>query len=200
MHFPSGVPTAIIRLWFENQPKRVAEAGIYTGDFVMDNFFWLNQLQPAYAAWAGQTGGSAVEMHIYGPPELLAQPDAVLLARVITDTYRAHPELRGYLLHSVLRRNPASHTLFSIGQPGNHLAVETPWPDVFACGDWVYHPAPVLYLERATTTGLAAANALLVSLGQEPWPILPHPQPEWLAGKLAAGLQTVRQSLSKRKK
>ncbi|MFQ5614501.1 MAG: FAD-dependent oxidoreductase [Anaerolineae bacterium] len=195
LRFPKGVPTAIIRLWFEAQPKPVAEAGIFTGDFVMDNFFWLHRLQPAYMDWGRETGGGAIEMHVYGPPDFLEQPDAALLAQVITDTYRAFPELRGRLLHSTLLRNQATHTLFAVGDPGQHLAVKTPWPGLFACGDWVYHPTPALYLERATITGIAAANALLSSLDMEPWPILSHPEPEWLAGKLERGLWRVRQAM-----
>lgn len=200
--FPVGVPTAIIRLWFKVEPKPIAEAGIFSGDFVMDNFFWLHRLQSAYMEWSRATGGSALEMHIYGPPELLAQPDASLLARVLIDTYRAFPELRGNLLHLVLLRNEASHTLFGVGEPGEHLGIETPWPGLFACGDWVYHPAPALYLERATTTGIAAANAVLhsLSLNLEPWPILAHPEPEWLAGKMEKGLRGLRLELLRRKK
>jgi isorenieratene synthase len=200
LRFPTGVPTAIIRLWFKVKPKAIAESGIFTGDFVMDNFFWLERLQTAYAEWSSATGGSAVEMHIYGPPNLLAQPDASLLARVLIDTYRAFPELRGQLLHRVLLRNEATHTLFSVGQPGEHLGIETPWPGLFACGDWVYHPAPALYLERAATTGIAAANALLASLDMEPWPILSHPEPEWLAGKMEKALRWLRLALLRRKK
>jgi isorenieratene synthase len=178
----------------------MAEAGIFSGDFVMDNFFWLDRLQTAYQEWSRATGGSAIEMHIYGPPNLLAQPDASLLARVLIDTYRAFRELRGKLLHSVVLRNEASHTLFSVGEPGEHLGIETPWPGLFACGDWVYHPAPALYLERAATTGIAAANAMLTNVGLEPWPILPHPEPEWLAGKMEQGLRGLREAMLKRKK
>jgi isorenieratene synthase len=195
LEFSTGVPTAIVRLWFEAKPKRMAEAGILTGDFAMDNFFWLNRLQPAYMEWSRQTGGSALEMHVYGPPEFLRQPDALLLARVILDTYRAFPELRGYLIHKKLLRNEAAHTLFAVAEPEEHLGITTPWPGIFACGDWVYHPAPALYLERATITGIAAANALLVNLNKEPWPILPHPPPEWLAGKMEKGLRHARHTL-----
>jgi isorenieratene synthase len=199
LRFPTGVPTVIVRLWYEIKPAGVAEAGIFTGDFVMDNFFWLNRLQPAYMEWSRVTGGSAVEMHIYGPPELLRQPDASLLARVIVDTHRAFPNLRGYLLRSIIRRNEATHTLFSVGEPEEHLGIETPWPGLYACGDWVAHPAPALYLERAATTGIAAANAVLASLGLEPWPILSHPQPEWLAGKVEKGARWLRQVMLKQK-
>jgi isorenieratene synthase len=193
LRFPLGVATAIIRLWFARQPKAISEAGMFSGDFVIDNFFWLDRLQPAYQEWRRATGGSAIEMHIYGPPELLAKPDAFLLARVITDCYRAFPELRAHLLHQVLLRNDATHTLFSVGEADEHLAIQTPWPNLFACGDWVYHPAPALYLERATVTGIAAANALLTELALSPWPLLPHPAPEWLAGKLSSFWWRVRQ-------
>jgi carotenoid phi-ring synthase / carotenoid chi-ring synthase len=200
LRFPAGVPTAIIRLWFKVKPKPIAEAGIFSGDFVMDNFFWLDQLQIAYQEWSRATGGSAIEMHLYGQPKLLAQPDASLLARVLIDTYRAFRELRGTLLHWVVLRNEASHTLFSVGEPGEHLGIETPWPGLFACGDWVYHPAPALYLERATITGIAAANAVLDSLGLEAWPLLPHPQPEWLAGKMEKELRRLRQEMLRQKR
>lgn len=200
LQFPLGVPTAIIRLWFSKKPKPTAEAGIFSGDFVMDNFFWLNRLQPAYMDWSRHTDGSAVEMHVYGPPEFLAQPDASLLARVIVDVYRAFPELRGAMIHSELLRNDATHTLFAVFRPGEHLAIETPWPGLFACGDWVYHPAPALYLERATTTGIAAANALLAARNLPPHPILAHPQPEWLAGKMETGLRRLRHRMLRRKR
>lgn len=193
LRFPQGTPSAVIRLWFKTQPRPMAEAGIYSGDFVMDNFFWLHRLQPEYSAWSQATGGSALEMHIYSTPELLAQPDAALLARVITDTYRAFPELTGQLRHAILLRNEATHTLFCVGEPATHLGIATPWPNLFTCGDWVYHPAPALYLERATLTGLAAANAVLVRCGQAPWPLAPYPPPEWLAGKIAALLRRGRQ-------
>jgi isorenieratene synthase len=200
LRFPTGVPTAIARLWFARRPRPIAESGIYSGDFVMDNFFWLDQLQTAYQEWSEATGGSAIEMHIYGPPETLNQPDAALLALVITDTYRAFPELRGQLLNAVLSRNPATHTLFRVGEPDEHLGIQTPWPDLFACGDWVYHPAPALYLERAAVTGIAAANGALAKRGLEPWPLIPYPQPEWLAGLLSRLLRRVRQGLLRRKR
>ncbi|HEU4322183.1 MAG TPA: FAD-dependent oxidoreductase [Roseiflexaceae bacterium] len=200
MRFPQGVPTAIIRLWFNRAPRPVADSGICTGDFLMDNFFWLHRLQPAYRDWHAATGGSAVETHIYGPEEALAQPDATLLAQVVLDSYRAFPELRGHLRHAVIQRNPATHTLFTPGDPAELLAVRTPWPGLVACGDWVAHHNPAMYLERATTTAMVAANLLLEEQGLEPWPVQEHPAPEWLAGWLSSSLTRFRHAMIRRRR
>lgn len=199
-HFPKGVPTAIIRIWYGRQPIGVSESGMFSGDFVMDNFFWLDRIQQTYWQWREATGGSAVEMHIYGPPELLALPDVQLLAKVVQDANRAFPELREHRLHLTLTRNAATHTLFSVGQTGRHLGIVTPWPGLWACGDWVYHPTPALYLERAVTTAVTAVNAILQANHLPPFPVLPHPEPEWLAGKIARGWWHVRQAFLRRKK
>ncbi len=196
--FPVGVPTAIFRIWYTQKPASHAPTGIVTGSVIVDNFFWLDAFQPEYAEWASATGGSALEMHIYGPPEVLDQPDAALLARAVADAGRIFPDA-GQVLHAKLIRNPAAHTLFSVGKPGTHLGINTPWHGLFACGDWVAHPAPAMYLERATTTGIAAANAALEARGLLPWPILPHPEPEPLARAIGGWLMRVRQRARKRR-
>jgi carotenoid phi-ring synthase / carotenoid chi-ring synthase len=196
--FPQGVPTAIIRIWFERKPRTLAPSGIFSGDFVVDNFFWLETFQPAYAAWARATGGGAVETHIYGPPEVLARPDAALLAQALTDVTRAFPDA-GRVLHSDIQRNPATHTLFGVAEPGRHLGVTTPWPGITACGDWVAHPTPALYLERAATTGISAANAILEQQGLEAWPLLAPPPGEPLALRIGAWLSGVRRLARRRR-
>jgi isorenieratene synthase len=195
--FPQGVPTAIFRIWYERKPKTPAITGILSGDFIVDNFFWMDAFQPEYAAWSAATGGGAVEMHIYGPPELLEQPDAVLLARAVQDAGRAFPD-GGKILHAQILRNTAVHTLFNVGEVDAHLGVETPWPGLVLCGDWVAHPIPALYLERAATTGIAAANAVLKIHGIEPWAIIPHPQPEPLAKLIGSSIQRLRRFIRRR--
>lgn len=199
LRFPRGTPNSIYRLWFGVQPRPIAEAGIFSGDVLMDNFFWLHRFQPVYNQWSKITGGSALEMHTYTSPELRTLPDDVLLARVLADTYRAFPELEGHLLHAVVQRNAATHTLFRVGEPDEHLGIQTPWPHLYACGDWVSHPTPALYLERATVTGIAAANAVLEARGHDPWPLLPHPAPEWLARWMAGVLSRERQRVLQRR-
>jgi isorenieratene synthase len=180
--FPRGMPTAIVRLWFDRPPAHGAEAGIYSGDFILDNFFWLDRIQEPFVRWRRATGGSAIEAHIYGPPELLEEPDASLLARAIIEVQATFPELRGHRIFQHIQRNAATHTLLGLAPAEQHPGIELPWAGLFCCGDWVRHPNPSLFLERAVTTGIAAANAVLQARGLAPWPILPHPRPEPFAG------------------
>ncbi len=179
LRLPIGTPTAIVRLWFDKKPqKSLAEAGVFTGDFILDNFFWLDRIYNDYITWGRATGGSAIESHIYGPPGLLAQPDAALLAQAIVDIGQAWPALKRHIIHTTLTRNDATHTLLDVGRPWEHLAVTTPWPNLFCCGDWVRDPNPALFLERACITGIKAANAVLAARSMAPWPILEPPEPE----------------------
>ena len=191
MEFPRGMETAVLRFWFDVKPRETSEAGIFTGDFVLDNFFWLDRIMDPYLSWGKASGGSAIEVHIYGPPALLAEPDVVLLARAQNAILTAFPELRGHKIQQVLQRNAATHTLFGIGAADRHPGTEMPWPGLFCCGDWVRHANPALFLERATVTAIAAANAVLRQRGLPEWPLIAHPRPEpfvgWIEGLMRKG-------------
>jgi hypothetical protein len=200
LRLPSGWPSAVVRLWFARQPqRRSAEAGILSGDFILDNFFWLHRIYDDYIRWARATGGSAIEAHIYGPPALLEKPDAALLAQAITDVTRVWPELKGYVVRSVITRNDATHTLLHAGRPEEHLGIETPWEGLFCCGDWVRDVIPAMFMERACVTGIKAANAVLHARGLEPWPLLSHMRPEPLAWAVEMEMRQVRDAIRARR-
>lgn len=199
LELPRGMETAIARLWYDCAPQHSAEAGIFSGDFTVDNFFWLDQIQEPYIRWRKATGGSAIEAHIYGPPKTLAEPDAALLSRAISDVQAAFPELRGHRIYGMLQRNPGTHTLFGVGPAEDHLAIQTPWPGLFCCGDWVRDPNPALFLERACVTGILAANKILEHNGRSPWPLLDHPRPEPFVGWIEKLMVGGRQARKKRK-
>jgi uncharacterized protein with NAD-binding domain and iron-sulfur cluster len=112
---------------------------------------------------------------------VLQQTDAVLVTNVLTDFYRAFPELKGHLIKPLLQRNAATHTLPALGARGTHLGIETPWENFFCAGDWVRHPNPSFFLERACATGIEAANRVLSATGKELFEIQNYPPPEPLA-------------------
>jgi isorenieratene synthase len=115
-----------------------------------------------------------LEMHIYGPPETLAQPDALLLAQAITDAQQAWPELRGHRIEQHLQRNAETHTLPAVGTKEKHLGTVTPWKNLFCAGDWVRHSAPSFFLERACLTGIEAANAILDARGLQKFALVDY--------------------------
>ena len=200
LYWPRGMATAVVRIWFDRAPKRGAEAGIFSGDLILDNFFWLHRIQDAYIRWHRATGGSVVEGHIYGPPSVLQDPDALLMARASVDVLSAFPELRGYQIHQVLRRNDPTHTLFGLGPADRHLGIESPWPGLFCCGDWVRHPSPAFFMERACVTGIKAANAVLRARELAPWVLLEPLPPEPLAGWIEGLMRRGRRALRKRRR
>lgn len=174
LFFPRALSNAIVRLWFDAKPRKMPEAGIFTGEFTLHNFFWLDRMYNPYRRWSRETGGSALEAHIYGPPETLAEPDAALLAKSITEVQQTFPELRGHLIKQHLQRNAEVHTLPQVGAKEKHLGIVTPWENLFCAGDWVRHPMPSFFLERACATGIEAANAVLEKRGLEKWKLIEY--------------------------
>src|SRR5512133_814997 len=131
LFFPRALSNAVIRLWFDAKPRPTAEAGIFTGDFTVHNYFWLDRISNPFRRWSRETKGSALEVHVYGPPETLALPEAVLLAQAIKDVQQAWPELRDHRIGQHLQRNPETHTLPTVGPREKHLGIETPWESLF---------------------------------------------------------------------
>jgi isorenieratene synthase len=197
LFFPRALSTAVIRLWFDCKPRKTAEAGIFTGDFTVHNYFWLDRISNQFRRWARETNGSALEVHVYGPPETLAQPDAILLAQAIKDVRQAWPELRDHRIRQHLQRNPETHTLPAVGTKEKHLGIETPWGNLFCAGDWVRHPAPAFFLERACLTGIEAANAVLARRGSQKWTLVEYlpaePFVAWIEKLMKAGRKKRRQ-------
>ncbi len=188
LKWPGALETVVVRAWFDLAPPPKAEAGLVSGNFTIDNFFWLQRFQDDAQRWHKATGGSVAEMHIYGPPETVALANEVLQLRAVKDLQRVFPTLRGHLLHTTVQRNAATHTLFGVGPAATHLGTVTPWPGLFCCGDWVRHPTSALFLERACVTGIAAANAVLTALEQPTFEFTPMRPPELLARLIQAFL------------
>ena len=199
LFFPRSTANAVIRLWFSAKPKRGAEAGMFSGDFSGHNFFWLDRIYNQYIRWARENGGSAIEIHIYGPPETLARPDAVLLAQVLQEVTSVWPELRGARLRQHLQRNDTTHTLPAIGPADRHIGTLTPWPGLFCAGDWVRHPSPSFFIERAVVTGIAAANEVLKTRSLDEWVLLAPLPPEPLAAGIEKLMRRGRQRIREKK-
>lgn len=196
MIFPGAVRNATIRLWFVREPRPGTPGGMFTGDFLPDNFFWLHRLYDDFAAWATATGGSAIEVHLYAGKNVLEQPDHLLVIQTLDEVQRAFPELRGHFIHHTIRRNSLNHTRFRV-PTHDSLWLETPWPQISACGDWIGYDTPTFWMERSVTTAVAAANRVLAAHGLEPFPLLAPPPTEAFARGLGAAIVAFRATIGR---
>ena len=190
MTFPGAARNVVIRLWFDAQPRAGTDGGMFTGDFLPDNFFWLHRLYEEFAEWR-DVGSSAIELHFYGNDSLLDLPERNLIIQAVDEVQRAFPALRGHFVHAAVRRNSKVHTLFRV-PTADSLHVTTPWPNLHAAGDWVGYDTPSLWMERATTTGIAAANAALEKHRIEPYPVLQPRSPGMMIHILALLIRGLR--------
>jgi isorenieratene synthase len=196
LRFPGTVRNATVRLWFSQSPPDGVQGGMFTGDFLPDNFLWLHRLYDEFREWHEVTGGSAVELHLYAGDAVLEQPDNVLIIRCVDEVQRAFPEIRGSFVQGVIRRNSRVHTQFRVPTMDT-LQLKTPWEGIYACGDWIAYPTPALWMERACTTAIAAANEVLLAHGLEPYPILQPASPESLARGLAWVVRLFRKTIGR---
>lgn len=187
--WPRTMPPAILRLWFSKSLVTDYEAGIFTGEFMLDNFFWLHKIYKEYREWHAATGGAVLEAHIYGPAEELLKSDETLLATGIHDINMAFPELAGARVHQTLTRLENSHTVFEVNQSQPQVKNRFASTGLYLAGDWVQHPHPSLYMERSVVTGIAAANCVLEEANLDPWEILSPIPPERSARALESLLQ-----------
>lgn len=169
-------PFAVWRLWLDRpcDPGRAPFVGT-TGLGMIDNISIYDRFEDESRAWAERHGGSVVELHAYAVPGSASEPE--IRADLLRSLHALYPETRGArALDEVflLRRDcPA----FPPGSHAHRLTVETPTPGLLLAGDFAATPFPTALMERAASTGLLAANALLRAWGaaEEPlWSVLPR--------------------------
>lgn len=192
---PPGLENAAVRMWFSKAPRPGAPGGMFTGDFTIDNFFWLHRMHDEFAEWHTVTGGSALETHLYSPPAQFRKDDRMLLVEATAEVYRAFPELRGHFVHGSLRRNGPTQSQFLV-PTAESLHVDTPWEGVYACGDWIGYDSPSLWMERCCVTGIAAANHVLHANDRESFELIPPREPEMTARLLGGLVRAGRRVLS----
>lgn len=178
---PGGAKSSSVRLW-STRRRRAGRAlnGVLSG-FSADAFFWLDDLHRSFAPWRSASGGSVLELHLYGERADWADrsPDEVVLERLKEDVALIWPELRGHVVHGHVERNSATHVAFGPGVMSRLPPPQTKSPRIALAGDWLACSTPVLYMERACVTALEAARhvapALDLDVRKLPEVLPPHP-------------------------
>lgn len=153
------LPFAVWRLFLDRPADESRHPFVGTaGHGLLDNISLYERFEGESRRWALRTGGSVVELHAYAVPH----DDIDAIKRELWEnTVALYPELSGAkVLHeSWLWRQDCP----SFG-PGSHAMrprVATPYGNVVLAGDFVKLPFPTALMERATASGMLAANHLL---------------------------------------
>lgn len=157
-------PFVVLRLWLDRPVDADRAAFVGTGGREpLDNVSVLDRYETEAAQWAHRSGGSVVELHAYSVPE--SDRDDTVRDGLIKRMYELYRETVGAkIVDERLLRN-ADCPRFAPGDFADRPTVATPDPRVVLAGDGIRIDLPVALMERAATTGWAAANRLLAGFG-----------------------------------
>lgn len=165
-----GPPYAVARCWLTTPVD--ARRAMFTsiGDpGVLDSVTRYELVEPYARRWSEDTGGSVLELHAYACDED-ADVDTVA-ATMLAELGALWPETAdaGVVdLRCQVGRNAAG---FPVGGHAWRPGVRTDVPGVLLAGDWVDLPVPSALMERAATTGILAADAILAAHGHPVEPV-----------------------------
>ncbi len=167
-------PFLVSRLWLDRpaHPDRAPFLGT-SGFRLLDNISVLELFEDEARAWRDSTGGSVVELHAYALPAG-ADQDAVLHG-LLEELRSVYPEFADARIRHAEHVLAADCPLFAPGGFPTRPTVMTSDPALALAGDLVRVDLPVALMERAATTGFAAANTLLSQWGvrgHELWSVM----------------------------
>jgi isorenieratene synthase len=160
-------PFLVSRLWLDRSVRRDRPGFMGTSGFgPLDNVSVLERFEGEAARWARRTGGSVVELHAYA---LTSDPEEGK-RRLVQELHRVYPETTAATIVDERHELRADCPLFAPGTFSDRPTVTTPDPAVVLAGDLTRVNLPVALMERAATSGVLAANALLAG-----WRLRGHP-------------------------
>ena len=161
-------PFLVSRLWLDRPVRRDRPGFLGTSGFgLLDNVSVLERFEGEAARWARRTGGSVVELHAYA----LASDPEEGKRRLVAEMHRVYPETTTATIIDERHELRADCPLFAPGTFGDRPTVTTPDPAVVLAGDLARVDLPVALMERAATSGILAANALLAGWGLRGHPL-----------------------------
>jgi carotenoid phi-ring synthase / carotenoid chi-ring synthase len=171
-------PYLVRRLWLDRPVAAHRPAFLATGGLPpLDNVSVLDHYDEEAASWARATGGAVVELHAYAVTGARDATSARLLRRL----HRLYPETERARVVGDLAEWRQDCPLFAPGGFARRPAVAGPLPGLVLAGDGIRVDLPVALMERAATTGWAAANRLLSRWGLAGHPLTTVP----LRGRVA---------------
>ena len=155
-------PFVVYRLWLDRKVDADRVAFVGTGGRApLDNVSVLERYEREAAMWSRQNGGSVVELHSYA----VQAPHHDVRDTLMDRLHELYPETKGAMVvgEKVLCHSDCPR--FAPGDFADRPAVVTPHDGLVLAGDGIRIDLPVALMERAATTGWAAANRLLERFG-----------------------------------
>ncbi|MET9229943.1 FAD-dependent oxidoreductase [Lentzea sp. NPDC003310] len=154
----------VSRYWLDTPVDADRPGFLGTGGHdLLDNISVLDHYEHEARAWAARTGGSVVELHGYALPSDVDEREA--RARLWHQLTEVCPETKRAGVVDERHELREDCPLFPAGGYGRRPRVTTPDEFLVVAGDLVRVDLPVALMERAATTGFAAANHLLSRWG-----------------------------------
>lgn len=175
-------PFAVTRLWLDRDvaPARPTFNAV-SREPTLDSVTVYSRLERPSAEWAARTGGSVVELHSYA----CTAPDAATAtARMRAELAALWPETADAGVIHLQERFEATAPTFPPGGAGTRPTVVGGAPGIRVAGDFVETHLLTGLMERASVTGVLAANDVLDEVGAGPEAIRGIPQRGLLAGLL----------------
>lgn len=165
-----GPPYAVARYWLAGDvaPDRAVFSGV-SRQPTLDSVTLYHRLEAGARRWAGQTGGSVVELHAYAcPPDLPADELAERMRGELAGLWPEVGRLPVVELRARVERQAPSF------RPDGHASRPTVVTDadgLFLAGDGIRADSPSALMERAAVTGIMAANQILRRHGTATEPV-----------------------------
>ncbi len=155
-------PFAVARFWFDRDfDWKFSDFSSLSGYRLTDSITLYHRIQDEYIEWARRTGGSVIELHAYCYKEKEFPDQQSLLTTFEAELFEIVPELeKAKVLHRELL-NQKNFSGYPPGSYGERPETVTACTNLLFAGDWVKMPFPCGLMERATSSGLLAANAIL---------------------------------------
>jgi carotenoid phi-ring synthase / carotenoid chi-ring synthase len=172
-------PFAVTRLWLDRDvaPQR-ATFNAVSRESTLDSITVYSRLERPSAEWAARTGGSIVELHSYA----CAAPDVdAATARMRAELAALWPETADAGVIHCQQRMEATAPSFPPGTADLRPTVSGAAPGIRLAGDFVSTPFLSGLMERASASGVLAANDVLAEVGAGPEEIMGGPQRGLLA-------------------
>ncbi|MEV6693397.1 FAD-dependent oxidoreductase [Micromonospora sp. NPDC051196] len=171
-----GPPYAVARYWCDGDVA--ADRAIFSGvtrQSTLDSVTLYHRLEHGSRRWAEATGGSVLELHAYAcEPDV---PATELAERMRAELITLWPEVGRLRVRELHARVEAKAPAFAPGSHARRPGVRTDAAGLYLAGDGIHTDFPSALMERASATGILAANHILRAAGAatEPlWSVRPR--------------------------